>query len=186
MKILVAAFVVLGVGAGCSTTIAAHRPLSDDKVAEVNESLEGHRASVIVAAEPVRTTPLDAKNVKVGRETSGWLEKSAMNDWRPTAAPTTSLKKVSVWDHGTGALEGLGFGVAIGAVTGSIVGSAVASSASLYEFSPQDKLWVGAGAGAVAGAVLGALMGTIIGAAVGHRTTIEFDDGAPLAGGPTE
>src|SRR5713101_1087723 len=50
------AFPVLFVflGSGCASTSAAHRPLSDAAVAEVNELIEGRRAGVVLAEEPER------------------------------------------------------------------------------------------------------------------------------------
>jgi hypothetical protein len=35
-------------GMSCSTTIAAHRPLSDAAIAALNQSIEGRQASVVL------------------------------------------------------------------------------------------------------------------------------------------
>jgi hypothetical protein len=57
MKTLPAAFaalVALGFGTGCTTKIAARLPLSDSRISEVNELLEGHEATIEFVKEPSR------------------------------------------------------------------------------------------------------------------------------------
>jgi hypothetical protein len=227
-------------GTGCASTIAAHRPLSDAGVAEVNESIAGSQASVVLAEEPgraverepqeaareacrsapgqgsvrfgkrcddtrdcecgltcqvdrclgrslkSRTIPslappksLDAREVKVGRDTTQWLElRSGTGDERrQSTVPTAALKSISVRRRGRGALEGLGLGLVLGVTVGAAVGGLWGAVGESH-VSPECGCPLTAAGlvyGAAFGAILGPLLGTAIGAGIGHRTTVEFD-----------
>lgn len=232
-------------GIGCSSTIAAHRPLSDAAVAEVNEAIEGSKAIVVLAEEPERAVereqaakaaardpcqsapgqgnvrfgescddtedcecgltcqarrclgtslknrtsrsltapkPLEVKEmkeVKVGRDTTQWLElRSGTGDeWRQISVPTAALKSVSILRRGRGALEGLGLGLLLGLTTGAAVGGIWGAIAERNTSPSCGCPWgaLGLAFGAGSGAILGTLLGPAIGAEKGHRTTVEFD-----------
>src|SRR5260370_29227999 len=59
---------LLLLGIGCASTIKAYRPLSDAVVAEVNNSIEGSRASVVLAEEPERAVERERAAQAVARE----------------------------------------------------------------------------------------------------------------------
>jgi hypothetical protein len=120
---------------------------------------------------------LDAREVKVGRDTTQWLELRSGDEWRQSTVPTTALKRISVRRRGRGALEGLVLGLVLGATTGAAVGGLWGAVAE-GNASPScgcPFAAVGLVFGAAFGAILGPLLGTAIGAGIGHRTTVEFD-----------
>jgi hypothetical protein len=192
----IAALVALDVGTGCTTTTTAHRPLSDAALAEVNRSIDGRATRVVLAEEPeqnaelrrarrsvVREAPLESREVEaelveVERDTTKWLEPrpGAEGEWRPSGAPTASLKSISFRQRGRGALEGLGIFFLLGAIPGAVAGAA-AQYCSFGSCSSAGALGAGIGA-LVIGIPAGILLGLPIGAAIGHRTTIQFDDTA--------
>jgi hypothetical protein len=53
---------------GCAGTIAAQRPLTDAAVAEVNESIAGSQASVVLAEEPERAVERERAAQAAARE----------------------------------------------------------------------------------------------------------------------
>lgn len=83
------AFTILGIG--CANTLVVRRPLTEAALAKVNESIEGHRAKVVLAQKPGL---IEAMEVSVGRDTTSWLElRSGTGDaWQKSFAPTAALR----------------------------------------------------------------------------------------------
>jgi len=162
-------------GSGCASTIAAHRPLSDGELAELNERIVARRAQLIVQAEG-KAEVHQAEDVRVGRDTTVWRSpQGTAHAARPHSAPTAALQSVSVIGRWRGAAEGLGLGSGAGAVGGGAAGVLINLAAGNREVPGIVML----GFGAAVGALLGCLSGTMIGAAVGHRTAIDFTPPAP-------
>ena len=120
------------------------------------------------------------KDVKVGRDNTQWLERAtSFGEYLPRTAPTAALRRISVRQHGWGALDGLGLGLLSGVVAGALVG-AIYPVARQTTGGCNETPWVcppgSAIVGALFGAIPGAIVGTLLGAAIGHRTTLEFDD----------
>jgi hypothetical protein len=186
-------------GMACAGTLAAHRPLSESAITEINGTLEGESPEVVLADERQPAKSIQAKEVKVGRDTTQWLElpqwqvpqwpvllaherlEHPDETWRPRTVPTAALKSASIRKHGWGALEGLGFGLLSGAIAGAFVGVASGDNSHSCLFCTWQ---VNAFAGAILGAIPGILLGTMLGAAIGHRTTVEFDDSASASPRP--
>jgi hypothetical protein len=199
LKTLFAALIAFGVG-GCSTTIAAHRPLSDPALAEVNQSIEGRAARVVLGEGPeqnadvrrarrsvMREASLDIKEVQVERDTTRWLElrPRAESEWRPTEAPTASLKSITVQNRARGAGEAFLIGFVGGAVVSGFAAGVAAGGASPGEISGCPSFGCSLEFGAVvglAGGLVAGLLALPIGALIGHTTTIQFDD-VTLPGG---
>jgi hypothetical protein len=230
----------------CSTAVAAHRPLSDSALDEVNETIESRTATLVrhkseadavqdatrardlVAAQDQvcrsapnhgdqtfgescrgddececgltcqagrclgsslsqahggkragRVEPPAIKDLKVGRETTQWLEREeTTGQYQTKIAPTESIQQVSVRSHWRGALEGAGLGLLGGVLVGALTGGAATSGCSNSPACGQA-----AGAVAIGIGALGVLIGAIAGGTIGHLTTIEFD--APTAASTT-
>jgi len=167
-------------GAGCANTIAAYRPLSESATAEINETLDGRSAKVMLAeGKQIAGQPIEAREVRVGIDTARWLEPSTDESWRPTAVPTTALKSISVRRHGRGALDGLGLGTLSGAIVGAVAGAAASRPCANETEMPCFGAGIAAIGGGILGFASGALVGSIIGAIVGHRTLLDFDPPPP-------
>jgi hypothetical protein len=163
-------------GIGCANTVAAHRPLSEENLAQVNDSLGGREARVTLAGVPP-AEPLPARDVKVGRDTTQWLElQQGTQAPRPRTVPTAALQRISIKRRDLGALVGLGIGANAGSVVGAIVAAVLAQpSCGAGACSGFAYVLVGDLIGLLAGGGLGAM----VGAQIGHTTTVEFD--APSA-----
>ncbi len=162
------------VGLGCATTVAAARPVSDERAAELNELIDGRKARITLARSG-EASARSAKDVTIGPLTTEWLEQiPSAAEWKPRSAQTSNLQRIQIRRRGLGALEGLAFGIALGALAGAAFGASLPSHqeglGALYFTSP-------AAFGALVGAGAGGLLGPLIGAAIGHRTTIEFEGG---------
>jgi hypothetical protein len=166
-------------GAGCSSTIAAQRPLSDETLAEVNQAIEGR----VARAELVEKQPraVEVKEARVGRDTTVWLEQSGKGEALPRSVPTAALQRITVKQGDVGALEGLGIGFLAGAAAGFVVGAIFGATVSPNLFggcpSVGCSLVFGGYAALVAGPPTAILFGLPIGGLTGHRTIIDF--GAP-------
>ena len=157
---------------GCSSTIAARVPLSAEKVAEINDTLDGRSAKLRLRDDPRETTS-ECESVRIDQtvaqvrgcveERSDQVPAAAL----PTTVPTTALRTITVKDHGLGALEGLGTMFLIGVVfSGWLVSTTSEADARSQRFLSGF---------AIGGFVSGLVLGLPIGAAAGHTTKIEFD-----------
>ncbi len=170
-------------GTGCANTVAAHRPLSEENLASVNDSLGGREARVTLAGVPP-AEPLPAKDVEVGRDTTQWLElQRGTEASQPRTVPTAALQRISIKRRDLGALVGLAVGANVGSAVGVIVAAALApqncgigGSCSGFAY-----LLVGDLIGLLAGAGVGAMLG----AGIGHTTSVEFDPPSKVAS-PTQ
>ena len=176
-------------GAACSTTIAAQRPLSDARVAEVNQAIEGRVASAeLVEKKP---TAVEVKEAKVGRDTTVWLEQSGKSEPRQRSVPTAALRRITVKQGDLGALEGLEIGFLTGAAAGFLVGGIFGATVPVGMLggcpSIVCSLIFGGLVALVAGPSAAVMFGLPIGALTGHRTIIDFggpEYGASATPGP--
>src|SRR5258708_7293371 len=112
-------------GTGCANTVAAHRPLSEENLASVNDSLGGREARVTLAGVPP-AEPLPAKDVEGGRHTTQWLPlPRGPQASQPRTVPTAALQRISIKRRDLGALVGLAVGANGGAAVGGIVAAAL-------------------------------------------------------------
>jgi hypothetical protein len=165
-------------GTGCANTVAAHRPLSEENLAEVNDSLGGREARVTLAGVPP-AEPLPAKDVKVGRDTTQWLElQRGTEASRLRTVPTAALQRISIKRRDLGALVGGAVGANVGSAVGAIVAAALAQpSCGVGACGGFGYVVVGDLIGLLAGAGVGAMLG----AGIGHTTTVEFDPPGKVA-----
>jgi hypothetical protein len=148
---------------------------------KINETLEGESAEVLLAAD-APAQPVEAREFKVGPESTQWLElQRPTGEYRPRSVPTEALRRISNVARGRGAAEGLGLGILVGTATGAIAGAVAGTWVRICfgdtlpgEQCPTSPRFL-AFVGAIAGAGFGAAIGTLIGAGLGHRTTIEFE-----------
>jgi hypothetical protein len=167
-------------GAGCGTTLAVTRSLTSQSLSEVNAAVEGREAQVTLAGA-LPAEPLRVKDVKVGPESSHWLELRPREEPRSRSVPTAALGQISVVNQERGGEQGLVIGMAVGGIGGALAGLLVASSESCPSGLEGAGCRVGKIAGplivTVVGAAAGAVSGWLIGRKVGQQMTIEF--GAP-------
>src|SRR5205823_1380647 len=91
---------------GCASTAAAHRPLSDDSLAALNEELAGRSATIIVAdSKPGLDKRHHGDDVHVGGVTTEWRAPHAGPDQRARSVPTEALRSTSFRHYGRGALD---------------------------------------------------------------------------------
>src|SRR5260370_906984 len=82
-------------GPGCANTVAAHRPLSEENLASVHDSLVGRQARETLAGLPP-ARPLPAKHGAVAPPTEHWLGRGGgTQDWhrRTDAIPIGRLEE---------------------------------------------------------------------------------------------
>ena len=166
---------------GCSTTIAARRPVSESALTEINETVEGRSAKVTLAGDaPAR--PPEAKNIHVGRDSTEWLELSPDGAESRRSIPTAALQQITVRGPGRGAAEGFGLGLlaapAAGLVFGLLGAGLAGPDPSCHcneAFCCPSPRLEGFIVGGLIGLVSSLVVGPVVGAVVGHRTTVEFD-----------
>ncbi len=115
------------------------------------------------AEPPVR------KDVKVGPETTAWLElRSSASEWTPTSVPTASVRRIEVRNRLRGAAEGLLIGGTIGVAAG-VIFAAIESGQSGKACSTCGEV----ATGVLLFGLPGGMLGTFLGGSIGHRIAID-------------
>ncbi len=149
----------------CSSTIAAHRPLGDDAVAQLNEAIGDRTAKVELDRQP----PLMGKDVRFGRDLTVFQQLQPAMTSRNNAVPTEALRTVSFRRPTTASVL---TGGAVGLVVGAAAGIAIGGSTANHAVDSQEIEYQVAGL--FIGALSGLALGLATGSAIGSVTTIEF------------
>jgi hypothetical protein len=161
-------------GSACSTTIAASRSRPSQTLGELNAAIEGKDAEVTLDTNVSAVKTLQVKDVKVGSETSQWLElRPRGHEPASRTIPTAALRRIEVRSQVRGMLDGLGIGLLAGLPLGVLAGSMGATIEKAID-SRNDTRGIFF-QGVVLGVVLGEVVGGMVGLAVGHSTTVEFE-----------
>jgi hypothetical protein len=156
---------------GCSSTMARRQPLSHATIAELNDELQGHEATV-VASDRGKQEHLSGEYVVVEPEVTHLLERP-LGDVQPRSrtVPTAALQQITVIKRGPAVAGGLALGFVLGVAGGAALGALAGQSSS-------SGSAVGALGGGLLGLFLGPPIGALIGVSVGYRTTFELSEHA--------
>jgi hypothetical protein len=164
----------------CSTTESIRRPLSTERLEDVERLLSDQQAVVTYVPRAGVQMKDAASEVVVAPEKVRWVRwesEFARSRGSPpeqvVEVPIDAVRKISICEpgcHGRGALEGVGVGFLVGLGVSGILAAGCSPSRDIGNFCP--FLWI-------PGPVLGMLLGALIGSR-GHPTILEFE--APSAG----
>ena len=138
---------------GCSSSYlvsSTGKPDAEYSYQEMNEELKGQDVKI----ELKDGREISAKEVKISDDSVSWVDQRTDEE---SKAGIREINKIVMKSHWTGALEGLGFGLAGGGGLGALVGQLAVGN---------DGEW-GTGAGAAVGLILGGGAGTIVGLITG-------------------
>lgn len=149
---------------GCSSTYlvsSTGKPDVEYSYQEMNEELKGQDVKI----ELKDGMDISAKDVKISDDSASWVDQQTDEE---SKSSIREIKKIVMKSHGTGALEGTGFGLVGGGGIGALIGQITVGN---------DSDW-GTGAGAVVGLILGGgtglVVGPITGLIIGHSYNYEF------------
>jgi hypothetical protein len=149
---------------GCSSSYSvrvAGKPDAEYSYLEMNQVLQGENVTIELKNEG----ELSAEDVTISNDSIAWVDRGTEAASR---ASIREIRTIVLKSHGTGALEGLGLGLAGGGALGALVGQISVGNGGEW----------GTGAGAAMGLILGGgtgiVVGAITGAIVGHSDNYEF------------
>jgi hypothetical protein len=149
---------------GCSSSYSvsmAGKPDAEYSYLEMNQVLQGENVTIELKNEG----ELSAEEVTISNDSMSWVDRGTE---AASQASIREIRNIVLKSHGTGALEGLGLGVAGGGALGAFVGQIAVGNGGEW----------GSGAGAAIGLILGGgtgiIVGVITGAIVGHSDSYEF------------
>ena len=138
---------------GCSTTRAVSLPLTAPDVASINDEVHGKAATLHLRNEHCCH---GGEDIIVSPDAIEWTEESKPK--QRLRAPPEAVERITVRNHGHGAIAGAGVGLATGVVLGALLAADVQGEEAGIVRSGILTVF------AISGALLFAVAGGIIGA----------------------
>jgi len=164
MKLITILFSLAIFLCGCSSSYlvsSTGKPDADYSYQEMNEELKGEDVKI----ELKDGMNIFAKDVKISDDSMSWVNQETDEESR---ASLLDINKIIMKSHGTGALEGTGFGLVGGGGLGALVGQIIVGNHGAW----------GTGAGVFFGSIIGGgigiIVGPITGLIIGHSYNYEF------------